>query len=242
MALQESSLREQKGMTPVLLVIFAVALGALLIYTLMPELREEVNRSIGLLVRADIAPLRDYLLSFGLWAPVLSAVLQLLTSVLAPLPSFVLTFVNAFVFGFWWGMLLTFTTALFASAVCFGIARFLGRPVVERLATRRALEATYTFFNRHGSYAVVIARLIPFINPDVISYAAGLTPLRWRVFLVSIAVGSLPSTVLYSYLGAQGITSVGWLLIPLVGLGVLTLVVALLQPREKTTKTLQEHQ
>jgi uncharacterized membrane protein YdjX (TVP38/TMEM64 family) len=222
------------------LVVFVAALGAFLSYALLPELREEVNHTFRLLMRADIAPLRDYLLSFGVWAPLLSALLQLITSIFAPLPSFVLTFANAFVFGFWWGMLLTFTTALLASAVCFGVSRTLGRPVVERLATRRALMATDAFFNRHGSYAVVIARLIPFINPDVISYAAGLTPLRWRVFLVSIGVGSLPSTVLYSYLGAQGVTSVGWLLIPLVGLGVLTLVVALLRPRKNTTKTIQE--
>lgn len=211
--------------------LITLLLGVLAGYALVPDLRQEVNETVGLLARADIAPLRDYLLSFGLWAPLVSALLQLLTSVLAPLPSFVLTFANAFVFGFWWGMLLTFTTALLASAVCFGLARALGRPAVERLATRRALEATDTFFHRHGPYAVVIARLIPFINPDVLSYAAGLTPLTWRVFLVSIAVGSLPSTVLYSYLGARGLTSVGWLLVPLVGLGGLTFVLALLRAR-----------
>jgi uncharacterized membrane protein YdjX (TVP38/TMEM64 family) len=178
------------------------------------------------------------LLSFGPWAVVVSVLLQIITSVLAPLPSFVVTFTNAFVFGFWWGVMLTFSSALLASAICFGIARVLGRPVVERLATRRALEATDVFFARHGLYAVVIARLIPFINPDVISYAAGLTSLRWRVFLISIALGSIPSTLLYSYLGALGVTAVGWLLIPLVGLGLLTLAMALLRSRSKAGERL----
>ncbi|MBS3933927.1 MAG: TVP38/TMEM64 family protein [Truepera sp.] len=224
-------------MLPRLAVVTAV-LAALAAYLLQPELRAAVNEAVALVVRADIAPLREYLLSFGPWAVVVSVLLQIITSVLAPLPSFVVTFVNAFVFGFWWGVMLTFSSALLASAICFGIARILGRPVVERLATRRALEATDGFFVRHGLYAVLIARLIPFVNPDVISYAAGLTSLRWRVFLISIALGSIPSTLLYSYLGASGVTAVGWLLIPLVGLGLLTLAIALLRSRSKAGERL----
>ena len=217
--------------------LLAAALTTLTAYLLLPELRTAVNEALALVARADIAPLREYLLSFGPWAVAVSALLLIITSILAPLPNFVLTFANAFIFGFWWGAILTFSTALFASAICFGIARILGRPVVERLATRRALEATDGFFARHGAYAVVIARLIPFINPDVISYAAGLTALRWRVFLISVAVGSIPSTLLYSYLGALGVTSVGWLLIPLVGLGLLTFAMALLRPQRQARRT-----
>jgi uncharacterized membrane protein YdjX (TVP38/TMEM64 family) len=211
--------------------VLLVAVGLGLVYTLSAEFRREAGALARLLVEADVSALRDYLRGFGLWAPLASAALQLVTSVLAPLPSFVLAFANALVFGFAWGVALTFSTALLASAVCFGLARSLGRPVVERLASRHALAAVDGFFERHGVFAVLIARLIPFINPDVVSYAAGLTAIRWRWFLLSIAVGSLPSTLLYSYLGAQGVTAVGWLLIPLVGVGLLTLVAAVWRAR-----------
>lgn len=212
-----------------LILSLGLVVTGLLAYAFIAPLRAEVNALVALLARADIAPLRDYLLGFGIWAPLLSALLQLLTSILAPLPSFVLAFVNALLYGWWWGAVLTWTTAMLAAAVCFALARALGRPVVEKLATKRALEATDRFFERRGRQAVLIARLIPFINPDVISYAAGLTPMRWRRFLVSIGAGSLPSTALYCYLGARGETAVGWLLIPLVGLGLLTFAGAALR-------------
>jgi uncharacterized membrane protein YdjX (TVP38/TMEM64 family) len=65
------------------------------------------------------------------------------------------------------------------------------------------------------------------VNPDVLSYGAGLTAMRWRLFMASIAVGSIPSTALYSYLGSRGVTAVGWLLVPLVALGLATLAGAL---------------
>jgi uncharacterized membrane protein YdjX (TVP38/TMEM64 family) len=200
-------------------------------WALIPELRGEVNRAVLLAARADIAPIRDYILAFGWWAPVISVALQLLTSIIAPLPSFVVTFVNALLFGFWWGALLTWSSALVAAAICFAMARSLGRPVVERFAPGRALAGTDRFFQRHGVLAVLVARLIPFINPDVLSYAAGLTVMRWRLFLLSVAAGSVPSTLLYSWLGSRGVTQVGWLLLPLVALGLLTLGGALLGGR-----------
>jgi hypothetical protein len=34
-------------------------------YALLPELRAEVNAAVLLVARADIAPLREYLLGFG---------------------------------------------------------------------------------------------------------------------------------------------------------------------------------
>jgi uncharacterized membrane protein YdjX (TVP38/TMEM64 family) len=218
-----------------LIAVGIVAAG--LAYGLLPDLRAEVNAALLLAARADIAPLRAYLLGFGWWAPLISTLLQILTSIIAPLPSFVLAFVNAMLFGLWWGALLTWTTALLAAAICFAMARALGRPVVERFVPRGALDGTDRFFIRHGVLAVLIARLIPFVNPDVLSYAAGLTSMRWRLFMLSIAVGSWPSTILYSYLGSRGITTVGWLLIPLVVLGLLTLGGALLRGPKRTAAT-----
>lgn len=205
--------------------------AAILAYLLVPSVRGEVNTMAALAARADIAPIRDYLLRFGVWAAVISAALQLLTSIIAPLPSFMLAFVNALLFGLLWGSLLTWTTALLAAAVCFGLSRLFGRPLVEIFVSARALGTADGFFERHGAWAVLVARLIPFVNPDVVSYVAGLTVMRWRIFLLSVAVGSLPSTLLYSWLGSRGVTSVGWLLIPLVVLGIIAFVAAVWRGR-----------
>jgi uncharacterized membrane protein YdjX (TVP38/TMEM64 family) len=212
------------------LTLLALGTAAVLLpYLAIPALRAEVHAALLLVARADIAPVRDYILAFGWWAPVISTALQILTSVIAPLPSFVLAFVNAMAFGFWWGSLLTWSTALLAAAICFAMSRVLGRPAVERFVPGRALEGADRFFARHGVLAVLVARLIPFMNPDVVSYAAGLTNMRWRLFMLSIALGSLPSTLLYSWLGARGVTQVGWLLIPLVVLGLAAMAGAVLR-------------
>jgi uncharacterized membrane protein YdjX (TVP38/TMEM64 family) len=198
-----------------------------LAYLLHAGLRSDVNAGVALVAGADTALIREYLHGFGWWAPVVSTVLQLVTSIIAPLPSFMLAFANAMLFGVWWGALLTWSSALLAGAICFGISRAYGRGMVERVVPRAALASTDSFFVRRGVFAVVLARIIPFINPDVVSYAAGLTPMRWHLFLASIAVGSIPSTALYSYLGSRGSASVGWLFAPLMIIGVVAFLAAM---------------
>jgi uncharacterized membrane protein YdjX (TVP38/TMEM64 family) len=206
-----------------LLVLGTLVAGA----GLHPAIRAEALSIGSMILRADVAPVRDYLLGYGWWAPAVSVVLQVVTSVIAPLPSFILAIVNAMLFGFWWGALLTFTSAMLAAAICYSLARVYGRPLVTRFVPARVLDSVDHFFIRRGVVAVLVARLIPFINPDVVSYAAGLSPMRWRGFMLGISAGSIPSTALYSFLGMRGATSIGWLLIPLVGLGLLAFLLAL---------------
>lgn len=78
----------------------------------------------------------------------------------------------------------------------------LGRPAVERLAGgSTALEASDLFFERYGDKSVLIARLLPFMSFDIISYGAGLTSMGFWRFFIATGIGQLPATLVYSYLG-----------------------------------------
>lgn len=163
--------------------------------------RDALLQAVAVLTNLDIAPVRDYLLSFGFWAPFISFLLMILQSVAAPLPAFLLTFANAALFGWFWGAVLSWTSAMAGAALCFWLARFYGRGVVSKLTTAPALESIDKFFGRYGNNAVLIARLLPFISFDLVSYAAGLTPMGWGAFLLATGLGQLPATVIYSIAG-----------------------------------------
>ncbi|HRK67921.1 MAG TPA: VTT domain-containing protein, partial [Hyphomonas sp.] len=148
-------------------------------WLLSADLRDAVGRAIAILTTADIdaaiAALIDYLRSFGIWAPVVSAALMVLQSVAAPIPAFLLTFANGMLFGWFWGAALSWLSAMAGAALCFWLARVLGRPAVERLAGGGAvLSTTDRFFERFGTHSILVARLLPFVSFDVVSYAAGL--------------------------------------------------------------------
>jgi uncharacterized membrane protein YdjX (TVP38/TMEM64 family) len=127
---------------------------------------------------------------------------MVLQALVAPLPAFVITFANGLVFGWGWGALLSWSSAMAGAALCFWLARALGRPAVERLAGGgAALDGADRFFARHGNRAILAARLLPFVPFDAVSYGAGLTSTGFGPFLVATGLGQLPATLLYSWLG-----------------------------------------
>lgn len=185
----------------------ALTLGVLagfgLAYLLSPGFRSEVDRAVEILGRGDVAALRDYILSFGVWAPVVSALLMILQALAAPLPAFILAFANGLAFGVFWGGMLSLASATLAAAISFWIARVLGRGPVEAIVGKAGLESADRWFARWGAYAVLVARLVPILSFDVISFAAGLTRMRFRGFLIATVVGAAPATFVYSYLGER---------------------------------------
>jgi uncharacterized membrane protein YdjX (TVP38/TMEM64 family) len=171
------------------------------LYLLIPDVRSALQLAMEVMSGANIERIRDYLLGFGVWAPIISAVLMVFQALVLPLPSMALTLANGLLLGTLWGALLSWTSGMLAAMVCYGLSRLYGRPLVTRLVGEPALARTDAFFQRHGRRAVLLARLIPFISFDVVSYAAGLGSISPIEFAIATGLGQLPATLLYSWLG-----------------------------------------
>ncbi|MGH4123692.1 MAG: TVP38/TMEM64 family protein [Clostridium sp.] len=162
-----------------------------------------VKEMVFMLSMINVDAIKGYILSFGVWAPVISFILMILQSIIAPLPAFIITFANAGLFGWVSGALLSWSSAMVGAVLCFFIARLLGRDTVEKLTSKFALKSIDDFFDKHGKYAILIARLLPFISFDIVSYAAGLTSMSFWSFFVATGIGQLPATIIYSYVGGM---------------------------------------
>jgi len=184
-----------------------IVIPVLLYYSLGP-LKQTVNQAIFIISMVNVPATREYILSFGIWAPVVSFFLMVLQSLLAPLPAFIITFANAGLFGWVKGAILSWTSAMAGAALCYAIARLYGRSLVEKITTRRALKEIDLFFERYGKWAVLIARLLPFVSFDIVSYAAGLTAMGFGEFFWATGLGQLPATIIYSYVGDMLVGSV----------------------------------
>ena len=188
-----------KGYIGKLLVLLAVVL----LYGFVPAIKVNVNQAFFILSNLDVELVKGYILGFGIWAPIASFILMVFQSIVAPLPAFLITFANAALFGWIKGAILSWSSSMVGALVCFYIARYFGRAAVERLTSRIALEGIDDFFKNYGKYAILIARLLPFVSFDVVSYAAGLTSMSFWSFFVATGIGQLPATIVYSYVGSM---------------------------------------
>ncbi|MBP1760693.1 MAG: hypothetical protein H6Q64_235 [Firmicutes bacterium] len=182
----------------ILIVLIPVGL-----YFLFPSVSSALKKAAFILSMVNIPAARGYILSFGVWAPIVSFLLMIFQSLAAPLPAFVITFANAGIFGWVKGAILSWSSAMVGAALCYAIARIYGRSVVEKFTTRSALKEVDVFFERYGKWAVLIARLLPFVSFDIVSYAAGLTGMGFWEFFWATGLGQLPATIIYSYVGGM---------------------------------------
>ena len=173
------------------------------IYFFVIPVKTFVNQMVFYLSSLDLESIKQYILSFGIWAPIISFLLMLLQSVAAPLPAFLITFANAALFGWVWGAILSWSSAMAGAALCFFIAKFLGRDVVEKLTSKMAISSIDEFFDKYGKYTILVCRLLPFMSFDIVSYAAGLTSMRFMPFFIATGIGQLPATIVYSYVGGM---------------------------------------
>ena len=208
------------------------------VYIFVNPVNEVINNMVSYLTKLDLEGLKKYILSFGMWAPVISFLLMILQSVAAPLPAFIITFANAALFGWVNGAILSWTSAMVGAALCFYIARFLGRDTVERLTSKLALKNIDEFLGKYGKHTVLIARLLPFISFDLVSYGAGLTSMRFIPFFVATGIGQLPATIVYSYVGGMLTGGAKLMMIGIMSLFAISVLVHLLKQiyNEKKSK------
>lgn len=184
-----------------LIVLVIVAAAFTFLYFTSQRFHLHIDYIIKVISHGDIEGLKAYVQAWGVWAPIVSALIMVFESIVAPLPGVVITLVNGLLFGVFRGTLLSWGSSMVGAVICFYIARMLGRPAVERLVNKRALSRVDHFFERYGNNSVLIARLLPVVSFHAISYAAGLTPITFWGFFWASAIGELPATIVYSWLG-----------------------------------------
>ncbi len=224
-----------KGYTGKILLLLA----AVAVYLFVPFVRNNINSAVSMLKTVDVESAREYILSFGVLAPAVSFMLMVLQSLIAPLPAFILTFANAGLFGWVNGAILSWSSAMAGAALCFFLARYLGRDFVEKLTSKSAVEKVDEFFKEYGKYTILVCRLLPFISFDIVSYAAGLTSMGFWPFFLATGVGQLPATIVYSYIGGMLTGSVKTFVVGLLMLFAVTTLVFMFKKISKDKKSVK---
>ncbi|MEU0216488.1 TVP38/TMEM64 family protein [Streptomyces sp. NPDC006265] len=145
---------------------------------------------------------RQWVDSLGMWGPVVFAVCYAL-AVTALLPGSVLTASAGALFGLPLGVAAVLVGATAGAALSFGLARWLGRPVVARYAGSGRLSRLDAYLTRRGFAAVLLVRLVPLFPFSVINYGAGAAGVRFSSYVTATALGIIPGTVVYTGLGGS---------------------------------------
>ena len=191
-------MNKTKKMTAIKILLLVVVI---LLFIFVKPINNGLKEMVGAF--EDVESVKEYIRSFGVWAVAISFMMMIFESIAAPIAAFFITFANAAIWGWWKGAILYWSSAMVGAAICFGISRLYGSGVAEKFASKMALDEVEIFFEKYGKNTIFVARLLPFVPFDPISYAAGLTPMTFAGLFLATGLGQLPATIVYSYASAK---------------------------------------
>jgi uncharacterized membrane protein YdjX (TVP38/TMEM64 family) len=168
--------------------------------------------------------LRERVAQLGTWGPLMVIGLMVLAILVSPIPSGPIAVAAGAAYGQTWGTLYVLLGAEIGALAAFGLARLLGRKVVQRWFGDR-LSVGMLGSQTALMGIVLVSRLLPFISFDIVSYAAGLTALSFWRFAVATLVGIVPASFLLAHFGSEMATSESSRIMgSILALGVITLI------------------
>ncbi|WP_214483333.1 TVP38/TMEM64 family protein [Bacillus sp. SM2101] len=145
--------------------------------------------------------IREWILSFGLFAPVIYVILYTVRPLIL-FPASILSLAAGLAFGAVNGTIYTVVGATCGAALSFWVARKLGKNISNKEWTGKA-KSIQTQIEKQGFIYVLLLRLLPIFNFDMISYIAGISKVRFKDFVIATFIGIIPGTFAYNFLGSS---------------------------------------
>jgi uncharacterized membrane protein YdjX (TVP38/TMEM64 family) len=182
----------KKGKWKLLKYLIAVIFGAIFLYFMI----KHGKRFTHLRIRH----VKRYILSYGNFASIAYLILYSLKPVVLIIPVSLLSIVAGNIFGPYRALGLSMIGCFTSATLAFFLAKFLGRSFVDKLLKGKAMTLDSSI-EKHGFKIMTIMRLAFVFPYDPLSYAAGLTKMKYKDFILGSLIGVFPEMVSYSFMG-----------------------------------------
>ncbi len=147
-----------------------------------------------------IDALAHWIETSGAWMYLLAPLFMVVVAIL-PFPAEVPAMLNGMIFGPLVGLMITWSGAVVGAVISFELAHRFGRPLCEKLLSRRAIRQIDGVTLSAGWPGLLTVRLVPTIAFTLVNWAAGLTTMRRATFLWTTALGIVPGTIVFTLSG-----------------------------------------
>jgi len=146
------------------------------------------------------------IIEYGIFGLFIAMILQ---SLISPIPSELMMAIGGAtmvaIYGKYWGAFIAFITILSGSLIgavlCYYIA-FKGEQVIHDKVPQEQMKIIEEFMNKHAFETIIIARFLPFMPFDAVSYVAGFLRTPLKSFLIATFIGLVPRILFYVLIGA----------------------------------------
>ena len=182
-------------------------------------------RSAGATRYLEQDALRELIQGYGALAPVL----YMFVYTVAPslfLPGLPITIAGGILFGPFWGVVYTITSATAGASLAFLVSRYIARDWIQKKLTSPRWRRLDAGVEKHGWKIVAFTRLIPLFPFNLLNYAYGLTKIRFLHYALATFIFMLPACIAFIVFSSSLLDLLKGRISPafLIGLGLVILV------------------
>ena len=145
---------------------------------------------------------KSYIKSFGKYAVIAFILIFVLRTFLLIFPYSLMVIFGGSMFGWRWGFLYSMIAVFLSASMAYLISKYLGKEFVQKLL-RGKLKQLDSKVEEHGFKIILFMRLSTVFPYDILNYAAGLTKIRYRNFILGTILGMTLETFSLNFLGAN---------------------------------------
>ncbi len=133
----------------------------------------------------------------------------LVSDIVLPVPASGIMAALGNVYGVFIGTLLSIIGSALAGITGYLVARVAGRNATRFLASDEELERFRLLFEQWGGAAIIVSRSLP-ILPEVMTILAGFAGMGFLRFLTALLLGTVPTSLLFAYIGHMSRSEPGY--------------------------------
>lgn len=165
----------------------------------------------------------------GMWAPLIFILINTATLVIAPLSGTPVIFAGYALFGKLVAPYI-YLADILSAVINFWISRLWGRKLVSKLVGKKGLAKIDEFTKNYGVSSLIFLRVLQSNVTDFVSYAYGLTNMKFSTYIIISVLGQLPNFLLWQFL-FQKIRNmkefIFWWVVTLIPLGLISIFFAI---------------
>ena len=171
--------------------------------------------------------LGEYIARCAPWSHLAYFGIQLVSVVVAPIPSNLTAAAGAYLFGLWPSFLLTWGAVALGSAIVFGLARALGQQFAGQFVSEKLSGKYLDVIRRKRDVFLALAFLFPFFPDDILCILAGLTDISSQRFFLLAAIFRPWGLLAACMVGSATVSIPWWGMALLGGLGLAVFLLAM---------------
>jgi uncharacterized membrane protein YdjX (TVP38/TMEM64 family) len=146
----------------------------------------------------------NFILSYGIWAPLVFIILQIIQIIFAPIPGQLVGALGGYIFGLSLGTIYSLAGLAIGSFLVFLISRKFGRPVIKHfIKTKNIKKFDKITSSKTSLFVIFLIFFLPFFPDDAVCFLIGLTKIPLSILVIIVILGRLPSIIVAVFLGSQ---------------------------------------